>query len=267
MSASNGLYDQLKDDLGYLQLGRAAEVFATLAEQARKDKLSHIEFLARLIAEQSDATRNRRLAARLRFARFPFRRSIEDFDFEFQPSVDRKLIDDLATLRFVTEARPILFLGQPGCGKTHLAVALGILAVEAGYRGYFTSADDMVRTLAHAMIDGTFASKLKTYTAPTVLVIDDVGLQPIEAGRGTSAFFHVVNHRYEKRHPTIVTTNRGLPDWGHVFGDPVVAAAILDRLMHDAIVFNIKGPSWRLREHQALATATTDPEPTPRRRR
>jgi DNA replication protein DnaC len=269
MSASVGIYEQLKDDLGYLQLGRAAEVFATLAEQARNEKWSHVEFLARLVAEQSDATRNRRLAARLRFARFPFRKTLDDFDFEFQPSVDRKLIDDLASLRFITEARPILFLGQPGCGKTHLAVALGILAVEAGYRGYFTSADDMVRTLTHAMIDGTFATKLKTYTAPTVLVIDDVGLLPIEAGRGASAFFHVVNHRYEKRHPTIVTTNRGLPDWGNVFGDAVVAAAILDRLMHDAVVFNIKGPSWRLRQHQALATATSEPEPepSPRRRR
>jgi DNA replication protein DnaC len=261
-----GLYEQLKDDLGYLQLGRAAEVFATLAEQARNHDWTHVEFLARLIAEQTDATKNRRLAARLRFARFPFRRTIEDFDFEFQPTIDRKLVEDLASLRFVTDARPVLFLGQPGCGKTHLAVALAILAVEAGYRGYFTSADDMVRNLAHAMVDGTFASKLKTYTAPTVLVIDDVGLLPIEAGRGASAFFHVVNHRYEKRHPTIVTTNRGLPDWGNVFGDAVVAAAILDRLMHDAVVFNIKGPSWRLREHQALAeAAATDPEPRRRR--
>jgi DNA replication protein DnaC len=266
MTATVGLYEQLKDDLGYLQLGRAAEVFATLAEQARKDKWSHVEFLARLVAEQTDATKNRRLAARLRFARFPFRRTLDDFDFEFQPSVDRKLIADLASLRFITDARPILFLGQPGCGKTHLAVALAILAVEAGYRGYFTTADDMVRNLAHAIVDGTFPSKLKTYTAPTVLVIDDVGLLPIEAGRGVSAFFHVVNHRYQNRHTTIVTTNRGLPDWGNVFGDPVVAAAILDRLMHDAIVFNIKGPSWRLREHQGLAEPSP-PEPEPRRRR
>ena len=260
------LYEQLKDDLGYLQLDRAAEAFATLAEQARREKWSHVEFLARVVVEQSDSTRNRRLAARLRYARFPFRRTIDEFDFEFQPTVDRKLVDDLASLRFIDEHRPILFLGQPGCGKTHLAVALATIAVEAGYRGYFTSADDMVRTLTQAMLEGNFASKLRNYTAPTVLVIDDVGLLPIEAGRGASVFFHVVNQRYEKQHPTIVTTNRGLPDWGHVFGDAVVASAILDRLMHDAIVFNIKGPSWRLREHQALTTAA-DTEPAPRRRR
>ena len=256
-----GIYEQLKDDLGYLQLGRAAETFATLAETAKREDWSHLQFLARLVGEQAAATRDRRMAARLRYARFPFRRSIDEFDYDFQPSVDRKLVDDLATLRFVEQGRPLLF-GQPGCGKTHLAVALAIMVVEAGWRGYFTTADDMTRTLVRAQIEGTWTAKLKTYTAPTVLVIDDVGLLPMADRDAAGAFFHVVNTRYEKRHPTIVTTNRGLPDWGQIFGDPVVAAAILDRLMHNAVVFNIKGPSWRLREHQALATAATNPDKT-----
>ena len=127
-----GLYEQIKDDLGYLGLTRSPECFATLADDARSREWSHIEFLARLVAEQATATRNRRLAARLRYARFPFHKTIDDFDFEFQPSVDRKLVEDLATLRFIDANRPILFLGQPGCGKTHLAVALAIRAVEAG---------------------------------------------------------------------------------------------------------------------------------------
>ena len=207
---SSGVYEQIKDDLGYLQLDRAAEVFAVLAEQARTDDLSHIEFLARLVAEQADATRNRRLAARLRYARFPFRKTIDEFDFEFQPTVDRKLVDDLATLRFMETGRPILFLGQPGCGKTHLAVAIATLAVEAGYRGYFTNAEEMVANIAQASREGNLASKLKTYTAPSVLVIDDVGLLPMDRG-AASAFYQVVNHRYEKQHSTIVTTNRSLP--------------------------------------------------------
>ncbi len=120
---ANGPYEQLKDDLGYLQLGRAAECFATLAEHAGRDGWSHVEYLARVIAEQTSATTNRRLAARLRYARFPFRRSVEDFDFDFQPSIDRKLVTDLTTLRFIGENRPILFLGQPGCGKTHCETA------------------------------------------------------------------------------------------------------------------------------------------------
>jgi DNA replication protein DnaC len=259
---SAGLYEQIKDDLGYLGLTRTSERFATLADDARAHDWTHIEFLARLLAEETTATRDRRLAARLRYARFPFHKTIDDFDYEFQPTIDRKLVADLATLRFINENRPLLFLGQPGCGKTHLAVALAIRAVEAGYRGYFTTADDMCRNLLAATVDGTLATKLKTYTAPTVLVIDDVGLLPLPNRHAASVFFQVVNTRYERRHPTIVTTNRGLPDWGDVFGDPVVAAAILDRLMHDAIVFNIRGPSWRLREHHGLEIATTHPNDT-----
>jgi len=253
----SGFYEQIKADLGYLNLDTAAGTFATLAEQARTDGWTHVEFLARLVAEQATADRDRRLNARLRYARFPYRRRIDEFDFEFQPSVDRKLLEDLATLRFIDENRPILFLGQPGCGKTHLAVALATIAVEAGYRGYFTTAHDMTNTLRRSQHDGNFTTKLKNYTAPTVLVIDDVGLLPIGGTDGAAVFFHVVNTRYEKGHPTIVTTNRGLPAWGEIFGDAVVAAAILDRLMHKAIVFNIRGPSWRLREHNGLEIAAT----------
>ncbi len=249
-------YERLKDDLGYLGLDAAAECFATLAEEALASDWPPVVYLERVISEQARATRNRRLAARLRFARFPGRKTIEEFDFSFQPSVDKKLVMDLVTLRFVTEGRPILFLGQPGCGKSHLATALAILAVEAGYRGYFSSADEMVRNLGHALLEGTFNHKLRTYVAPSVLVIDDVGLIPMGRAEAT-ALFQVVNRRYEVGHSTIVTTNRGLPEWGEILGDAVVAAAILDRLMHRAIVFNIKGQSWRMREHQALATATS----------
>ena len=138
----------------------------------------------------------------MRYAKFPYRRSIDDFDYEFQPSVDRKLVEGLATLRFIEENRPILFLGQPGCGKTHLAVALATLAVEAGYRGYFSTADNLCRTLVRASIEGNLTSKMKAFTAPAVLVIDD---------------------------------------------------------MHNAIVFNIKGQSWRPREHNGLEIATANP--------
>jgi DNA replication protein DnaC len=257
MESAIGPYEQLKNDLGYLQLGRAAECFATIAEQAKEEKWSHVEFLSRVIAEQAAATTNRRLAARLRFARFPYRRTIEEFDFDFQPSVDRKLVADLASLRFIGEGRSIALLGQPGCGKTHLAVALATLAVEAGYRGYFTTADDMVVTLCRARVEGTWTNRLRTYTAPSVLVIDDVGLLPMSR-EAAGAFFHVISHRYDKAHPTLVTTNRSLPGWGEIFGDDVVASAVLDRILHRAVVLNIRGPSWRMREHQGLTTGTDD---------
>ena len=245
------LYEQLKADLDYLKLHRALEVLPGLLDTARGHGLTHAQFLAELLAAEAQATHDRRLAARLRFAHLPVRRTLDEFDFDFQPSVDRKLIEDLASLRFVTEGRPILFLGQPGCGKTHLAIALATAAVEAGYRGYFTTAADLVATISAAYADGTFTHKIRTYTGPSVLVIDDVGLTPLSRPE-CNAFFQVVNRRYENGSATIVTTNRGLPAWGDLFGDPVVAAAILDRLLHRAVVINIKGPSWRMREHQAL---------------
>src|SRR5919199_6758185 len=174
----SGLYEQLKDDLGYLKLVRAAEVLPGLLDRARAEGLTHAQFLAELWAEEAAATPNRRMAARLRFAHFPARRTLAEFDFDFQPSVDRKPAQDLAWLRFVAEGRPLLLLGQPGCGKSHLAIALATLAVEAGYRGYFTSAADLVATITSAYADGSFAHKIRTYTGPSVLVIDDVGLTP-----------------------------------------------------------------------------------------
>jgi DNA replication protein DnaC len=143
--------------------------------------------------------------------------------------------------------------------QTHLAVALAIRAVEAGWRGYFTTAEDMTTNLVAASIDGTWTNKLRTYTAPTVLVIDDVGLLPMSNRNAASAFFQVVTAATRKATRRSSAPTASLPDWGEIFGDSVVAAAILDRLMHNAVVFNIRGPSWRLREHHGLEIATTQP--------
>jgi len=264
------LTESIKADLDYLKLTRTAEVFAELAEEARSKGADPLEFLATLLATEVDATRQRRLSARLRFAHFPFRTTLEDYDFDFQPSIDPEVLHDLAELDFVKDGHPVLFLGRPGCGKSHLAIALGIKAVEAGYRGYFTGATDMTKALVSAWAEGTFNQKIRTYTAPSILVIDDVGITPFDRTEA-NAFFQVVNRRYELRSATIVTTNRGLPSWAELFGgDSVVAAAILDRLLDKATVINIKGPSWRLREHGALTKPLADlndPPPRPPRRR
>jgi DNA replication protein DnaC len=252
---SEGIYETIKTDLDYLKMNRTLETFATIAEEARAEAWSHLEYLSRLLAEEAEATRVRRTQARLRFAHFPAYRTVEEFDFEFQPSIDRKQIHELAQGAFIETGHPVLFLGQPGCGKTHLACAIAIKVVEAGYRGYFTNADDMVTHLAAARADGTLYTRIRTYTGPSVLVIDDVGITPITR-QGANLFYQVVNRRYENASSTIVTTNRGLTAWADVFGDPVTAAAIADRLLHNAVVVNIRGPSWRLRQHHTLTQAT-----------
>lgn len=250
-----GIYEAIKDDLGYLKLTKAAECFVSLAEQAAEAGWSHLEYLAAVAAAEAAASRDRRLATRMRFAHLPKRATVADFDFDFQPSVDRKLIADLASCRFVAEGRPVLFLGQPGTGKSHLASALCAAAVEGGYRGFFTSAADLVANMAAAYGDGSFGTRIRAYTGPSVLVIDDLGLVGFDRSQA-NALFQVVNRRYERGSSTIVTTNRSLSSWAELFGgDPVVAAAILDRLLHRAVVINIKGPSWRLKEHQALTEA------------
>jgi DNA replication protein DnaC len=220
------LTEQIKGDLDYLKLVRTGEVFAELAEDATARGADHLEFLAAVLSAEVDATRQRRLSARLRFAHFPFRKTLEEFDFDFQPSIDPKVIYDLAELDFVREGHPVLLLGRPGCGKSHLGVALGIKAVEAGYRGYFTGATDMTKALVGAWAEGNFTHKVRTYTSPSILVIDDVGITPFDRTEA-NAFFQVVNRRYELRSATIVTTNRGLPAWAELFGGDSVVAAVI----------------------------------------
>ena len=212
-----GIYEAIKDDLGYLRLTKTAEVFATVAEQAADQGWSHLEYLAALVAAEAAHGRDRRLAARLRFAHLPSRRTLADFDYDFQPSLDRKLIEDLASCRFVAEGRPVVFLGQPGTGKTMLAVALCVAAVEAGYRGYFTTAADLVASVAASYADGTFNTRIRAYTGPSVLVIDDVGLVGFDRAQA-NALFQIINRRYERGSSTIVTTNRSLSGWGELFG-------------------------------------------------
>lgn len=183
---------------------------------------------------------------RITMARFPFHKTLESFDFKFQPSIDVKLLRELAGGRYMDSGDNVLFLGPPGVGKTHLAVALGIKACEQGVRTLFISATALITILGRAFAEGRLEERLKILTQPQLLIIDEIGYLPIDR-QGANLFFQLVSRRYE-RGSIILTSNQSLGAWGEVFGDAIIASAILDRLLHHSITVNIKGESFRLKE-------------------
>src|SRR5215218_786866 len=195
----------------------------------------------------------------LKIAHFPTVKTLDDFDFKFQPSVDQRLVRELATSRFLAQAENILIFGAPGVGKTHLAIALGRAVVEAGHSVVFTSATALLAALSKAETDGQLSDRLMFYTKPKLLVVDELGYLPFER-RSAHLFFQLVAKRYEKG-SMLVTTNQAVTQWGTVFGDEVLATAILDRLLHHSHTLVIQGDSYRLKQKRKAGLFAAAPHP------
>ncbi|MDI9260532.1 IS21-like element helper ATPase IstB [Alicyclobacillus sendaiensis] len=239
--------DKVRDQLERLKLSTAASHLETRLRAAMHRQATYLDFLEDLLEGELRIREERHLQLRLRMARLPYRKTLEDFDFTFQPSLDEKAIRELATMSFVERAENVLFLGPPEVGKTHLAVALGLEALRAGYSVYFSPLARLVEDLRRAYDERRLNVRMRPYLRPKLLIVDEVGytkLDPVAA----NVFFQLVNARYE-RGSLILTSNKSFGEWGELLGgDVVLATAVLDRLLHHAHIVNIRGQSYRLRE-------------------
>jgi DNA replication protein DnaC len=250
------LYEQKAEQaLGELGLSVAKEQLDSACQQAAAEAWSYSHFLGYLLSAEVEHRQAKTTALNLQFARFPVKKRLSDFDFDAQPGLDRRLIEELATGRFLHEGRNLIFLGPPGVGKTHLAISLGVITCQMGHRVYCTSAVDLSRKLSLAMAENRLHREMNALVQPKALIIDEVGYLALDRTQA-SLLFQVICRRYDKEQSIILTSNKAFSEWGEVFaGDPVMASAALDRMLHRCTVVNIRGESYRLREKRQAGTA------------
>ena len=229
-----------------LQLTQLRETLAAVLSEAAREEWTYLEFLDQILRREVDAKQGKRIRMGMQIAHFPCVRTIEGFDFAFQPSADERLIRELSTGNFIAHGENVLIFGPPGVGKSHLAIGLGRKVVEQGHTVRFTTATALLASLGKAETEGGLSDKLTEFCKPRLLIIDELGYLPFER-RAAHLFFQLVNRRYEKG-SLLVTTNQRVSEWGIVFGDEVLATAILDRLLHHSHTLLITGESYRLRE-------------------
>jgi len=238
---------RVKEAARRLHLANLEENLDALLARAEGATMGYLEFLDLVLEDETGVREGRRFRNALKLSGLPHHKTIDEFDFAFQPDLDQRKVKDLATLGFVEGRSNVALLGPPGVGKTMLAVGLAVAACQSGFSIYFSTLDDVVRNLKEAEATGRFAKKLQTYLKPSVLVIDEVGYLPL-ARAEANMVFQLVTRRYE-RGSIILTSNKAFSEWGQVFGDDVLASAILDRLLHHCDVISINGPSYRLKDH------------------
>jgi DNA replication protein DnaC len=241
-----------------LKLDHLAQQVDALLEQAAKKDLGYRELLTEALTCEWQGRKQKGTEARLAHARLPWLKTLEQFDFAFQPSIDRKVVRELGTLGFVGRAENVVLLGPPGVGKTHLAIGLAVKAAEAGHRILFLTLEELMTKLNRARQENRLERQLQQLTYPKVLVLDEIGYLPLSR-EDASLFFRLVARRYEKA-SMILTSNKSFVDWGEIFGDPVLATAILDRLLHHATTINIKGESYRLKEKRKAGLLNQAPD-------